>query len=152
MHERIKKLAGSAGFTEVDGSLLILPYGAEQTSLLISALGQPGSVDTLVSVLTLCSVPDPINTIRTLVERLLKPGGQLLFIEHVRSPRPDVAWWQAFWAPVWQNIMDGCTLGRPTDAWIDEMDVWETKELSTVPDQEEERMFWRCTGRYIKKL
>ncbi len=151
MHPEIRKLAGAAGFTEADGSLVVLPYGAEHASLIASALGAPHSIDTIVAIGCLCSVPEPPATIKTLVELLLKPGGQLLFIEHVRSPRADVAWWQAFWAPVWVYMMDGCRLGQPTDVWIDELDVWETKEPMAVSDQEEEQMFWRRMGRYVRK-
>ncbi|KAJ3555453.1 hypothetical protein NM688_g2567 [Phlebia brevispora] len=150
MHDKIRELTGPLGFTEADSSLVILPYGAEQINLLVSALGEQ-QVDTMIAVGSLCSVPEPIATISALVVRLLKPGGELLFIEHVRSPRPDVAWWQAFWAPVWRNMMDGCTLGRPTDKWIDELDVWESKTAWTPPDQPEERFFWRRAGRYVKQ-
>jgi len=41
--------------------------------------------DTLVSVLTLCSIPSPENTLTDIVSRVLKPGGQLFFYEHVLS-------------------------------------------------------------------
>lgn len=151
MHNVIRESASAAGFTEADGSLLILPYGAEQISLIASALGDYNSVDTLVSILTLCSVPAPVVTIHGLVERLLKPGGHFLFVEHVRSPRADVAWWQAFWTPVWRHVMDGCSLARPTHQWIDEIDVWQVKELWTPEDQEEEHLFWRQAGIFVKR-
>ncbi|KAF7789148.1 hypothetical protein EIP86_000085 [Pleurotus ostreatoroseus] len=151
MHAEIRKHAAEVGFTEADGSLVVLPYGAEQTSLISSAMGTPQAFDTLVSIGCLCSVPKPAATVKTLVEQLLKPGGQLLYIEHVRSPRADVAWWQAFWTPVWVNIMDGCRLAQPTDVWIDELEMWETREPMAISNQDEEIMFWRRMGRYVKQ-
>lgn len=96
MHAEIRKLAAAAGFTESAGTLLILPYGAEDTASILSALGQTKSVDTLVSILALCSVSSPQRSIKALVEQVLKPGGHLLFYEHVLSHRDDVAWWQRF--------------------------------------------------------
>lgn len=150
MHDEIRKKASTAGFAEADGTLVILSYGAEQTSLIASALGGPNSIDTLISILTLCSVPTPVATIHGLVEQILKPGGQFLFIEHVQNPRADVAWWQAFWTPVWGWMMDGCSLARRTHQWIDEMDVWTEKNLWAPEDQEEEHLFWRQAGRYMK--
>jgi len=40
--------------------------------------------DTIVTVFTFCSVPKPIAGLRELY-RVLKPGGQILMLEHVRS-------------------------------------------------------------------
>ena len=42
------------------------------------------SVDTVVSTLVLCTVDDPESTLRE-IARVLRPDGQLLFIEHVRA-------------------------------------------------------------------
>lgn len=42
------------------------------------------SFDTIVTVCTFCSVPSPVRGLREL-HRVLKPGGQMLMFEHVRS-------------------------------------------------------------------
>lgn len=150
MHDEIRKTANAAGFTEESGNLLILGYGAEQTSLITSALGGPHSVDTIVSILTLCSVPDPEKTIQSLVEQVLKPGGQLLFYEHVLSQRDDVIWWQKFWTPLWKLTFDGCRLDRPTDKWIESLGVWADTDIHGLEGEDVEHLFWHRIGKLTK--
>lgn len=104
MHPHIRDVANKAGFFGTDGSLLILPYGAEDYKSIGSAVGGLRTVDTIISVLTLCSIPNPERTVRDLVDKLLKPGGEFLFYEHVASKRRDVRFWQWFWTPVWKVI------------------------------------------------
>jgi ubiquinone/menaquinone biosynthesis C-methylase UbiE len=43
-----------------------------------------GTFDTVATIFTFCSVPKPIAGLRELY-RVLKPGGQILMLEHVRS-------------------------------------------------------------------
>jgi len=47
------------------------------------------SFDTAMTACTFCSVPDPVRGLRE-IYRVLKPGGQLLMFEHVRSQVPLV--------------------------------------------------------------
>ena len=102
MHPHIKEAATQAGFSEQSETLLILSCGAEDWMSIVSALGGQNRVDTLISILTLCSVPQPERTIKVLAEKVLKPGGELLFYEHVASKRRDVRFWQWFWSPIWK--------------------------------------------------
>ena len=51
---------------------------------------EDGSFDTAVSTLVLCGVSDQPRALREL-HRVLRPGGKLLFIEHVRSDEPGLA-------------------------------------------------------------
>lgn len=51
------------------------------------------SFDTAVSTLVLCGVGDQARALREL-RRVLRPGGRLVFIEHVRSDEPGLARWQ----------------------------------------------------------
>jgi SAM-dependent methyltransferase len=71
--------------------------------------------DTAVATLVLCTVPDPIASIAELA-RVLKPGGRLLFIEHVRSEDPDRARWQDRLEKPWRFMADGCHCNRDTEA------------------------------------
>ncbi|KAI0667412.1 hypothetical protein C8Q78DRAFT_1071854 [Trametes maxima] len=151
MHPEIRKVAATKGFTEAAGNLTVIPYGAEEISLIVSALGGPRSVDTLISVLTICSVPNPEHTLTTLVQETLKPGGTLLMYEHVLSDRADVAWWQRFWTPLWSGAFDGCRLDRPTHVWLEKMDVWAEQRVWGKEGEEEEHLFWHRVGRFVKK-
>ena len=156
MHERIRAKANEAGFHESDGTLIILSFGAEDTQSILSAISQD-SVDTIISVLSLCSVPDPQRTVSKLVRDVLKPGGQWLFYEHVLSSRPDIAWWQRFWAPVWACVFDGCRLDRPSDVWIRDLksgdeggDIWKEWKIWNNPGQDEETLFRHSVGKFVK--
>jgi SAM-dependent methyltransferase len=71
--------------------------------------------DTGVAMLVLCTVPDPVAAITELA-RVLKPGGRLLFIEHVRSEDPDSARWQDRLEKPWRFMADGCYCNRDTEA------------------------------------
>ena len=106
-------------------------------------------MDTIVSVLTLCGVPGGKGAIERLCTDVLNPrGGQLLFYEHVLCDDKAFAFWQRIWSPFWEAIV-GCRLDRPTHKWIDELDIWTTRELSGRPD-EPFHAFWHQIGRYVR--
>ncbi|KAI0942370.1 hypothetical protein AcW1_003014 [Taiwanofungus camphoratus] len=150
MHAEIRKLATAAGFTESSGTLLILPYGAEDIASILSALGEHNSVDTPVFILTICSIPHPEKSLKALVDLVLKPGGKLLFYEHVLSSRDDVAWWQRFWTPLWKRAFDGCCLDRQTDVWLRNLGAWSTEEVWGKEGESEESLFWHRVGQFVK--
>jgi ubiquinone/menaquinone biosynthesis C-methylase UbiE len=72
---------------------------------------------TAVATLVLCTVPDPVGAI-TELSRVLKPGGRLLFIEHVRSSDPSSARWQDRFEKPWRFMADGCHCNRDTAATL----------------------------------
>jgi ubiquinone/menaquinone biosynthesis C-methylase UbiE len=71
------------------------------------------SFDVAVSTLVLCTVDDPPRALREL-RRVLRPGGRLLFIEHVRSDDAKLARWQDRLMPVNLRIAHGCHCNRRT--------------------------------------
>jgi ubiquinone/menaquinone biosynthesis C-methylase UbiE len=77
------------------------------------------SFDTVVSTMTLCSVPHPSKVLQELL-RVVKPGGRLLFLEHGESPDRSVRRWQDGLTPVWKHLGDGCHLNRPIAQVIQE--------------------------------
>ena len=162
MHDHIRSKANESGFHESDGTLIILSFGAEDTQSILSSLSQK-PVDTILSVLTLCSVPDPQRTISNLIRDLLKTGGQLLYFEHVLNSQPDVAWWQHFWTPLWALVFDGCRMNRPSDVWIrdlkigggdgnssDERSAWTEWKIYDNPEQVEDDIFCHKLGKFVK--
>jgi ubiquinone/menaquinone biosynthesis C-methylase UbiE len=70
------------------------------------------SFDTVVSTLVLCGVDDQPRAVREL-RRVLRPGGRLIFMEHVRSNDPHVAKRQDRFNPVNRFVMC-CDCNRPT--------------------------------------
>jgi ubiquinone/menaquinone biosynthesis C-methylase UbiE len=73
-----------------------------------------GAFDAVVSTLVLCSVPDVERALAE-VRRVLRPGGKLLFLEHVAADdRPDRLAWQRRLEPLWMRISGNCHLTRRT--------------------------------------
>jgi ubiquinone/menaquinone biosynthesis C-methylase UbiE len=71
------------------------------------------SVDTVVSTLVLCTVNDPERALRE-IARVLRPDGQLLFIEHVRANSRLLAALQDSLFQPWRRFAAGCCCNRPT--------------------------------------
>ena len=77
-----------------------------------------GSFDAVVSTLVLCTVPDQGAALAE-VRRVLRPGGRLLFIEHVRA-EGYAARVQDGILPVWRRLLAGCHPNRDTPRSIRE--------------------------------
>ena len=71
------------------------------------------SFDTVVATLVLCTVDDQPRALREL-RRVLRPGGRLLFIEHVRSDDQRLARLQDRMMPINLRLAHGCHCNRPT--------------------------------------
>jgi SAM-dependent methyltransferase len=73
-----------------------------------------GGFDAAVASLTLCSIGD-VETALAELYRVLNPGGELRFFEHVASPhRAARALQRAADATIWPHLSGGCHLGRDT--------------------------------------
>jgi SAM-dependent methyltransferase len=71
------------------------------------------SFDTAVATLVLCTVTDPTRALRE-IDRVLRPGGRFIFVEHVRATDPGLAKWQDRLHPLWIRFGHGCNCNRPT--------------------------------------
>jgi ubiquinone/menaquinone biosynthesis C-methylase UbiE len=110
--------------------ITLLPASAE-------ALPFPDeSFDTVVGTLVLCTVPDQAAALRE-IQRVLRPGGRLLFIEHVRSDDPRRARWQDRLERPWMAIADGCHPNRDTRTALEaagfRVEIDEQGEMPMLP-------------------
>jgi len=69
------------------------------------------SVDTVLLTFTLCTIPDWHLALEQM-SRVLKPGGELLFLEHGESPDDSIRKWQNRVTPGWKKLAGGCHLNR----------------------------------------
>jgi len=88
----------------IDGDGMALPFPDD-------------SFDTVVFGFVLCTIPDPA---RALAEgrRVVRPSGQVRFVEHVRATDPKLARWQDRVNPLWQRVAGGCRANQDTAAMI----------------------------------
>ncbi|QCG93517.1 methyltransferase domain-containing protein [Azospirillum sp. TSA2s] len=75
------------------------------------------SFDTVVVTWSLCSIPDPSAALRE-ARRVLKPAGELRFVEHGLAPAPAVRRGQHRLTPLWSRCSGGCHLDRKMDDLI----------------------------------
>ena len=85
----------------------VVPAGAERLPF------NDDSFDTVVSTLVLCNVNDPRRAIDE-IARVLRPGGRLLFLEHVRAESRRLARWQDRLHRPWHAFAAGCHANRAT--------------------------------------
>lgn len=75
------------------------------------------SIDTVVMTWTLCSIAEPPRALAE-IGRVLKPGGQFVFVEHGLAPDGRVRRWQHRLTPLWKRLAGGCHLDRDVPALI----------------------------------
>lgn len=92
------------------------------------------SFDHAVASLALCSMTD-VDAVLGELRRVLRPGGSLVFLEHVRSPSAKRARWQDRLTPLQRRIADGCHLNRDTPAAIERagFDLTELERFAMPP-------------------
>jgi ubiquinone/menaquinone biosynthesis C-methylase UbiE len=95
--DRIAASAIPIEFVALDGQTLPLPDDC---------------ADVAVTTFTLCTIPDVDRALREL-GRVLRPGGELRFLEHGLSPDPKVAAWQHRLTPIQKRVFGGCHFDRP---------------------------------------
>lgn len=93
------------------------------------------SVDAAVTSLVLCSVGDPSAALSE-IRRVLQPGGELRFYEHVRASDARLARLQRLVDPIWSRFAGGCRLTRNT--------LEAVKAAGFIVDECEQFLFQPC--------
>jgi len=94
-----------------------------------------GVFDAAIIAFALCTIPDPSRALDE-VHRVVRPGGTLRFLEHVRSANDATARWQDRINPLWSRVAGGCRLNQPT-VEILASSRWEIDDL------------WRSGGGFV---
>jgi ubiquinone/menaquinone biosynthesis C-methylase UbiE len=91
--------------------------------------------DAGVVSLVLCSVPNQTRALAELI-RVIKPGGELRFYEHVLAEDPRRARWQRRVTPLWSFFGGGCHPARDTAAAIEKagFKIEEIRRFSVGPE------------------
>ncbi|KAL2178150.1 S-adenosyl-L-methionine-dependent methyltransferase [Thermothelomyces heterothallicus CBS 202.75] len=133
VHSLLRRQVAAAGLD--DGTYEIVPLGIED--LAASGRVPLGSVDCIVTVMCLCSIPDPRRNMAQLY-RFLKPGGRWYVYEHVRCFHWQ-GWgmrlYQAFLGIFWPHLIGGCEMCRDTGKWLTEVAPWSQVDLCQLQDE-----------------
>jgi ubiquinone/menaquinone biosynthesis C-methylase UbiE len=93
-----------------------------------------GRFDTVVLVLTLCSVSDPLAVLHE-AKRVMKPDGKLLVFEHVQSPEKRWQRWQDRLTPIQKIFGCGCHLNREVEALAQSAGfTWISASTKVIPE------------------
>jgi len=108
-----RRLTAMAARASVSKNVDVVTWGAEQIEC------DAGSFDAVVSTLVLCSVGDVKRSLDE-IRRVLRPGGKLVFFEHVAAEDPARLAWQRRAEPLWKLVAGNCHLCRETAHAIEE--------------------------------
>ncbi|KAF3058683.1 Methyltransferase-like protein 7A [Daldinia childiae] len=128
-HPALRRAIAKAGLEDV---YRIVPVGIEDLDDATKWDGvvEKGSVDCIVSILCLCSIPDPEKNIRELYQ-YLKKGGRWYIYEHVRC---NNSWYMKAYQRLlnvfWPHFIGGCLLCRQTEKTLREAGSWEKIDVA----------------------
>ncbi|KAH7345671.1 hypothetical protein B0J17DRAFT_640745 [Rhizoctonia solani] len=151
MHDQIYKMANKCGFSAERGEVIVLGCGAEDLGKIKEAVVKTGKADTVISILTLCSIKDAGKVMGRLLDEVLRPGGEVLWLEHVKSPVAKVSFWQKVFSPIWGLTFDGCRMCQDTVRILLTATKWSETYMWDIPgeDQEDSLLFHQI-GRFVK--
>ncbi|KAA1107344.1 hypothetical protein PGT21_010814 [Puccinia graminis f. sp. tritici] len=166
MHPAIRTEAKKAGLKAQQ--CVIFPNSANELQHLIDSKHpklMPGSVDTIISILSFCSIFHPEQerldysrwrsdhqAISQVIATLLKPKtGKILFHELVpNESSPRIHAWQRFWSPIRSIYFGGCRLDVPCLRILRDLGGWSRVKTWDTHDEDPDTLFPHQTGELIK--
>ena len=109
---------------ELDLDIDIRSAGAENLPF------DDGTFDVVIASMVFCTIPD-VDTALDEVARVLKPGGEFRFLEHVHSDG-GLGKIQNLATPVWRKLAGGCHLNRETSSAFSDHSSLEIAELDRL--------------------
>lgn len=106
------------------------------------------TADAVLCTWSLCTIPHPLAALREM-SRVLKPGGELHFVEHGAAPDAKVRAWQDRFNPVQNRIAGGCNLNRDIPALLEQGGFTVTKLDSYYNKGEPKMVGWIFEGRAV---
>jgi SAM-dependent methyltransferase len=165
LHERLLNKNYELGLSH--DQYRILTAGAEPRSLIpalqkagllkerpgVSVYPEEGVFDYIIAVKSMCSI-DPAQMKDTLdmIFKLLKPGGEFLFFEHVHSNADPVTSTGIWFANlIWPSLMGNCHLNSKLDRLVNNMSEWTSKDIRVINEYEPHHPFRYVYGRCRKE-
>ncbi|KAL8800002.1 MAG: hypothetical protein Q9182_005483 [Xanthomendoza sp. 2 TL-2023] len=125
LHPKLRENIKKAGLSDI---YTIIPCGIQDVDVLRKYGVDQESFDTVLTVQVFCSIPNPRETAAA-CWRLLKPGGQLVVYEHVKSHDFISSKVQALYNIIWPYALQGCYLDRDTAKTFREAGDWAKVDL-----------------------
>lgn len=137
--------------TGLEGKYTPVVCTVQNAPVELAKLGvQPGTVDSIVCIQLLCSVPD-LDAVVKALHGMLKPGGELIFWEHQEN---EGDFWtrmaQGAWNWLWTPVIGGCKLNSPTRKAVLAAADWEVVKIETGESALD--LMPRVWGRLKKKM
>ncbi|KAK4670582.1 uncharacterized protein QC763_213050 [Podospora pseudopauciseta] len=127
----------------LEGRYNVIPVGIEDLEAVAHI--EKGSVDSVMTVMCLCSIPEPQKNIKMLYE-YLKPDGKWYVYEHVKTfdgelpgqgeswePKQPkwLGWYQSFMNIFWPHFVGGCEMCRDTSKYLlQDAGPWQEVDLA----------------------
>ena len=144
LHPELTKAITKASLT--DKYSIITNELTDVEGLEVYGIGS-GTVDTVICIQVLCSMPD-VEFALVQFQELLRPGGKLIVFEHVASNDGLTKVVQQFWTPAWRRALLGCCMNRPIDKWLRDLGGWQSVEVSGHIRDGPESLFPRVKVRF----
>lgn len=165
------QLRASIKKAKLDDVYTVVPCGIENTIELRKYGIEPESIDTIISISVMCSVAQPEGVAHQLYS-LLKPGGKLIFYEHVRSPdffsrqvqrKPKRAFdlkerrtrntdtkSAGFYNIFWPYALGNCHLDRETEKYLLNAGKWVEVDMQHLDVDDASKILPRIAGHLTK--